>query len=230
MRFVSFLLLLCLPLAAFAEHRYVVIRLNNDKQVRAEWLAEDDSTIQVRDDSGTRLSIRKELVASIEVIDPDPPGSRDVAVEPAQKSLAQFAAEVKAARTGKSRAFTVDDLSGAPQLSFLSKGPDPEPESTEPAPAVDVSSWRKRIDSVEKELDALHGKEESAASRCEQARNALFTKPKMRDGIAIVDPLAIPEECKELAALQQKHLDAESRLDDLQTQARHQGIPWSALE
>lgn len=233
MRLVSFLLVVCLTCSVFAETRFVVIHLKTGKQVQGEWIGEDSFTVQIKDRAGVLISIKRTSIENTEPLIPLPAEHARIPAlcSPPQKSLAEIAAQLKQSRTGKTRVFTLTDLATAPEVSVIGGPEEPARKPAESsADSVDIQSWQKRIAALKKEIADLQRKETLASSRCEQARSLHFVKPKKRQGMLVLDPSAVQEECVRLAAIESERRDAESRLEDTQMQARRLGIPWSYLE
>jgi hypothetical protein len=232
MKLVFSLLVVCLFIPLLAEPRPVTLILKSGKVVRGELIGKDGQTIQVRDYSGVVLSTR--MTAVDKLIEPVPQPQRQ-AGEPVEKapapSLVDIATCAKRTRTGKARVFTLKDLAEMPEVSIVGGAmPDPPAAASNPPAGHDREYWQRRIAALKKEITSLQEKESSALPRCKDAQSAHLTRPKKVNGVMVVDPAAEPAECDRLAAIRKQRADAESRLDDLQMQARHEGAPWSWLE
>lgn len=232
MKRVFSLLVVCLFVPLFAEPRPVTLVLKSGKVIRGELVGQDGQTIQIKDHSGVVLSAGMDAVEQLiePIAQPQQHVSEPVgrAVEP---SLVEIAASAKRLRTGKSRVYTVKDLAETPEVSIVGGAvSDLPPSGSNPPAGHDREYWQRRIATLKKEITSLQEKESSALSRCENARATHLTKPGKVNGVIMIDPSAEPEECERLAAIRKQTADTESRLSDLQMQARHEGVPWSWLE
>lgn len=233
MKLVISLLVVCLFVPLLAESRSVILILKSGKVLRGDFISQDGETIQLKDHSGVVLSTRMATVEK--VTEPALPASERRAIEPVEKStspsLADIASRTKRSRTGKARVFTMEDLAETPEVSVVGGATSDLPAPDEdPATGHDREFWQKRIDVLKKEIASLHQKERTAGQQCESARSVHILKPKKANGVIAIDPSGEPAECERLVEIRRQITDAESRLDELQMQARHDGAPWSWLE
>lgn len=231
MRLFLFLLVACLIASVQASNPPVSLILKSGKTITGTLVGDDLKTIQLRDSLGVVISVPR---VSIERV------VRDCAPEPRQKelpraaapdrSLTEIAAAAKQSRTGKARVVTLQDLERTPEVSVIGDSSDAPAPVGDRSTRRDQNYWRNRLAPLRKELEHAREKESAAKDRCEQVRSLHVTKPKKTRDLTVTDPSARPAECDHLTAIQAKRQEIEVRLENLQMEARHQGVPWSWLE
>jgi len=231
MRLFSLLLVACLVTSAHASHPPVSLILKSGKTITGCLIGEDQKTIQLRDSLGVVISVERAFIERIVRdggVEPQPKDASRLATP--DRSLAEIAAATRQSRTGKARVVRIQDLERAPEVSVIGDVSDAGSSADDHPSARNRDYWRNRLAPLKKELGRSREKEAAAKNRCEQARGLHVTKPKKTRDVTVTDPSARPVECEQLAVVQAQRQEVEARLQDLQMEARHQGVPWSWLE
>ena len=235
MRVLSTLILFCL--IATQACAFTVV-LKSGRTVEGKLIAEDSTTIQLRDSAGIVLSFRKSTLDLQAIADANRSKSVvPVSAEPVRtrpKSLPELAAQARANRNPKTHVLTNADVDQTAPLAVLSSSEEPD-YSGIPEPEVvslkEIESWQKKIASVRKQIDSLLEKQSVASAGCEQSKNGLpISRPRKSHGVMVLDPFGKSADCERLEVIRRQLEDAQSRLADLQEQAHKRGIPWSRLE
>jgi uncharacterized protein YbaR (Trm112 family) len=236
----SFLFIcLCLVHPLFA---YTVV-LKSGKCIEGELIGQDQSTIQLKDIKGLRLSFKKDLLdlALMERLNHQTPtgkvGSAQAVqkVKPEEKSLVQLAREARASRTGRARVLRRQDLHDVTEITVLGSAypvTDESPVMQKSEHRKEERYWRDSARALRKDLQQLQEKKwraEDACTRAEASRKQKSTKLH-QEPMDLASVMRESVECERVRNLQDQIRQAELRLDDFLELARRSEVPRHWVE
>jgi hypothetical protein len=236
----SFLLVsFCLVHSLFA---YTVV-LKSGKRINGELIGQDQSTVQLKDTKGVRLSFKKGLLDLAEmdrlnrkIADPNRSSAKEIPKgKQEKKSLVELARELRSSRTGKAKVLRAHDLNEMPEITVLGT-----PYSVKDEPASRQRSedrkeeryWRDTARELRKDLRQLQEKKwraEDACARAESSRKRKNTAPH-REPLDLASIMRESGECERVRDLQDQIRQAQLRLDDFLELARRSEVPRHWVE